>query len=61
MGGNQYVLVPLVLGVTIVLGLGIIGITGFSIRGVVLTIDWGGVGGTNVSTKDHDLLVLMGW
>jgi len=36
------------------------GISGFSIRGVVLTINWGGSGGPKVSTKAHDPLFIDG-
>jgi len=35
-------------------------IPGTTINGVVVTIDWGSGGGTNVSTKFHDPLVVDG-
>jgi len=52
--------VPLMLGVTMVLGLGIVGITRFPIISMVLTIDWGSGCGPKVSTKYHDPLVING-
>lgn len=53
-------LVPLMLGVKIVRRPAIVGITEFSIRGVVLTVDWGGGGGPKVSMKSHDPLIVNG-
>jgi len=48
------------LGVTKLLGLGIVWIAGFTISGVVLTIDWGSEGGPKLSIKSHNPLVFDG-
>lgn len=53
-------MVPLVFGVMIGFEPGTCGIAGFSIRGVVLTVDWGGDGGPKVSTKSLGSLVIDG-
>jgi len=48
------------LGVTKLLGIGIVWITGFTINGVVLNADWGSEGGPNFSIKSNGLLVTDG-
>lgn len=48
--------VPLMLGVTKLLGLGIVWIARFTVSGVVLTVDWGSAGGPKLYTKSHETI-----